>query len=409
METISPFIEQIKKKLNYITIPVLVSWSAFFILATERPLFAFEIKTEKTIKVSNEKQLIDAVRKMTSSTTVLLAPGIYDLGQYGGSLEIRKVNNIIIKGQTDKRDDVTLIGQGMNQKHGKCQTIIHINRSYNVMVANMTLKDAWYHLVQVHGENGAQSPYFKNLHLLDCGEQFIKSCCGANNGVVEDCLFEFTTHGRWHYTGGVDVLNGDNWIIRDNVFKNIRGPKGQLSMGAILLWRQSKNSIVERNKFIECDFGIGFGNPKGRLFDHEGGIIKNNFFFRKGKFGDAAITLNRAKGFKVYHNTLISRQTFPWVMDYRFQESSGEIFNNITDGKILARDGGSAVIKGNVTKVKSVWFKDFEKGDLHLRALAESCIDKAVSLPVVKQDIDCEHRGKDGKPSDIGADEFLPQ
>ena len=329
-----------------------------------------EFNTGKIVKVSDVKGLTAAVSHLKSDTTLLLAPGVYDLGAVR-SLTIDNVSHVAIRGATGNREDVVLVGQGMVNKNGTCPIIIHINNARDVLIADMTLKEAWYHLIQVHGEKNAQAPHFYNLHLLNSGEQFIKSCCGADNGVVEHCLFEFVTHARWHYTSAIDVLQGDDWIVRNNIFRNIRGPEGQLTQGAVFFWRGSKNTILEKNEFYECDFGVALGNPQGIRPDHTGGIIRHNIFFRKGKFGDAAVTLISARDFEVSHNILISNQTFPWVIDYRFPESTGKIVYNLTDGKILSRDGATALLKNNITTIRKDWFVNFEQGNLNLRPAAK--------------------------------------
>ena len=85
-----------------------------------------------------------------------------------------------------------------------------------------------------------------------------------------------------------------------------------LAGAAIIMWNQSKNTIVERNRFLECDIGIQFGNPGGAENDHEFGIIRNNFFYRAPEStGDTGISLNRARNSKVYNNTIILNNTFP--------------------------------------------------------------------------------------------------
>ena len=60
---------------------------------------------------------------------------------------------------------------------------------------------------------------------------------------------------------------------------------------------------MRRNRFIECDLGIHFGNPAGQTDDHVRGIIRNNFFYRAT--GDTGISLNRARLVKIYNNTIM--------------------------------------------------------------------------------------------------------
>ena len=53
--------------------------------------------------------------------------------------------------------------------------------------------------------------------------------------------------------------------------------------GAIFIWNQGRNIVVERNVFVGCDCSISFGNPSeptnyepGTLHNYDG-IIRNNF------------------------------------------------------------------------------------------------------------------------------------
>jgi len=360
--------------------------------------------TGNVVHVSTPWGLASAVANLTPGTTIMLADGIYDMGTYSHALWI-DTPNVAIRGASGNRDAVVLIGNGMNVSTGGATFLIHIAAS-DVLIADLTLKDVYYHLVQIHGEYNAQRPHLYNLRLVDSGEQFVKVTRGSHDGIIEYCEFEFTTTARWYYTHGIDVLGGERWIVRDNTFRNIRGPDGVLTGGAILFWHQSKDTIVERNEFYECDFGVAFGNPSGdQPYDHERGIIRNNFFFRQGDFGDVAITLNYAKDFKVYNNTCIINGTFPWVIDYRFSSTSGEFRYNITDGTILARNGATATLVGNLTNAQPSWFVDFSSGDLHLAPTASPCIDQAAPLADVPDDYDTDGRPVGAAP-DIGADEY---
>jgi hypothetical protein len=79
---------------------------------------------------------------------------------------------------------------------------------------------------------GAQSPLIHNVRLVNAGQQFIKaSPDGAggdvDNGIVEYSVMEYDTTARDDYTNGVDVHTGDNWIIRHNLFRNIRAPRAR--------------------------------------------------------------------------------------------------------------------------------------------------------------------------------------
>ena len=376
------------------------------------------------VHVSTREELVEAVRNLSSNTRVVIADGTYVLnqtlvvGQNWNENEM-PLTHVIFQSESGNRDAVVLTRAVANDVSDNANNLFLIRHVVDFTIKDMTIKNAFHHCIQIQGEQGAESPSLINLHLVDAGEQFIKVSWnseinrGCDFGIVENCLIEYTDHARIHpylnsyYTDGIDVLGGTAWIIRNNIFKNIRAPKnsGMLAGAAVLMWHQSKDTILEQNHFIECDMGVQFGNPSGDQDDHVGGIIRNNVFFRKGS-GDVAISLNRACNVKVYHNTVIHHETFPWTIEYRYTntlgKNSGDIRYNLTDGPIMERNGSFAYLTGNITNALHEWFVDAENGNLHLSMHASPVIDQALPLAEVKNDIDNEHR--DTTP-DIGADE----
>jgi hypothetical protein len=368
------------------------------------------------ILVSTVPELQAAVANLESNTTILIADGSYDLTN---TLNIRDVANVAIRSQSGDRSGVVLRGRGMsNPAYGNVPHVIAVYDASNVLVADLTLRDAYYHLIQIHGEADADGVHMHNLHLLDAGEQFVKgSTAGppgpyADDGTVSCSLFEYTDRARSDYTNAVDVLAGSGWVIRDNVFRNIRAPLGQLAGPAILMWRNSLNTIVERNLFIECDraIALGLSSPDANsrdgetVYDHQGGIIRNNMIYRSGA-GDIGITVNYARDVEISHNTVILNGTFPWgAIEYRFSATSARIHNNLTDAPIWQRNGATAAISGNLTTAELGWFVDAGSGDLHLRS-GTPPVDAAPAATSVLDDFDGAARPY-GAAADIGADEF---
>lgn len=369
------------------------------------------------VTVATTAELQNAFDNLVSGQTILIEDGVYDLTN---TLNIRGVSGVTIRSATGDRDAVVLRGRGMaNSDYGNVPHVMAVYDAKDVTVANLTMREAYFHLIQIHGEDDADGVHLFNLHLIDSGEQFVKgSTAGspgpyADYGIVECSLVEYTDRARSDYTNGVDVLAGSGWIIRDNEFRNIRAPVGQLAGPAVLMWRNSLDTIVERNLFIECDraIALGLSAPDGNsrdgntTYDHQGGVIRNNMIYRDGP-GDVGITVNYARDVAIYHNTVIQNGTFPWgTIEYRFSASSATIFNNLTDGPLWERDGASASLDGNVTSAPSSWFVDAGKGDLHLTAPAVAVIDAATSATVVGDDFDGHNRPV-GAAADIGADEY---
>jgi hypothetical protein len=378
--------------------------------------FPLPASSGPTVSVATTAELQAAVNNLTSGTTILLADGVYDLTN---TLNIRGVTDVSIRSASGNRDSVTLRGRGMsNSNFGNVPHIIAVYAAQNVTIADMSLRDAYYHLIQIHGEADADGVHLYNLHLIDSGEQFVKgSTAGppgpySDDGIVECSLFEYTDRARSWYTNGVDVLAGSGWVIRDNTFRNIRAPQGQLAGPAVLMWRNSIDTIVERNLFIECDraIALGLSSPDANSrdgetrYDHQGGIIRNNMIYRAGE-GDVGITVNYARNIEISHNTVILNDTFPWgAIEYRFGSTTATIQNNLTDALIWQRDGAGGTVSGNLTSAMLDWFIAPASGDLRLVSSADP-IDLTEPLPSVIDDFEGEPRPY-GRAADVGADEW---
>ncbi len=279
--------------------------------------------TGTVIQVSTVAELQSAVSNLTSNSTILIVDGVYDLSNTliidGG------VTDVTLRGASGNREAVVLRGRGMaNSSYGNTPHGFLIRKSNRVTIADLTIRDFYFHNVQIQGEQDAQATRLYNLKLIDAGEQLVKVSSGgppapyADDGIVECSYLGYTDRSRDWYTNGVDVLAGARWVIRDNVFENIRAPQGQLAGPAILMWRNSIDTIIERNLFFECDraIAIGLSSPDpsrardgNSQYDHQGGIVRDNIIYRAGS-GGVGITAEYARGFKNYHNTVIINGTF---------------------------------------------------------------------------------------------------
>jgi len=374
-----------------------------------------------TVRVTTTAELLQAVRNLSSGETILIADGNYDLTNtlhlFGG------LSNVAIRGESGDRDAVVLTGLGMaNPNFGNVPHGILLSDVSDVLIADLTIRDVWYHCIQVAGNAGATRVTLRNLHLIDAGEQFIKGSTAGHPGpyaddcLVECCLIEYTDRARSWYTNGVDVLGGARWIVRDNLFRRIRAPAGELAGPTVLFWRNSLDTVVERNLFLDCDRGIALGlsppdanaRDQESVYDHQGGLVRNNVFHRAagGPTGDVGISINYCRDFRVIHNTVVLDGSFPWAIETRFDVTEGLVANNLSDGPILERNGARPTLQANVETALSSWFVDSAAGDLHLRASAAAAIDQAAPLADATDDYDGDSRPSGGAP-DVGADELV--
>ena len=383
----------------------------------------------REIVVSNENELYNAIGNLISDDTVIIINGTYNLTS---TLVINnkstKISNITIKGQSGNRDSVKLFCPGMGVSSTNAPHVFNIYNVENLTIQDLTAGETYWHPITISGQSGAENLYFKNLHLIDAGEQFIKVNNGENpkcdNGVVDSCLVEYTDYAFWngdhYYTQGFDKIGGgDNWIVKNSVFKNIRPHPENVAQAdgcgaAITYWQGGINSIVEKNIIINCRKGIEFGISDNTGVN--GGVIRNNFIYRAASEmgGDNGIMVNDSPDIKVFNNTVILNATFDpqndqkgKTIEYRFDGSVNlKIINNLSDGLIWERTPDlNPEISNHITDAELSWFVNAENADLHLKSTATDAIDHGLTLDGVVDDIDGEARPVSGN-YDIGADEY---
>ena len=385
-----------------------------------------------TITVSSVAALRSAVNGAASGDTILVADGDYNLD--GVYLRF-DVPNVTLRSASGDRENVVLDGNYVTTE------IVQIVAS-NVTIADMTLREAYYHPIHISSTSGAHTTgtMIYNVHIIDPGEQAIKinPYTGENalyfpdDGAIACSHIELTDVGRPHirndcYTGGVDAHQARDWVIRDNLIEGFWCESG-LSEHGIHLWRSCRDTLVERNELRGNARGIGFGlassgdgirtysdNPcpsaGGGYVDHYGGIIRNNFVFANdgglfaSEYGfDCGICLWNACGAQALHNTVASTQAPFSSIEWHLANTNVEIKNNLVSHNLRERDG-TAVLEGNLTYQPLSLFVDGANGDLHLDASASAAIDQAATLSDVSDDYDGDARPI-GPAPDVGADEY---
>lgn len=378
----------------------------------------------RVVNVSTEAELQSAMNNLQSGDTILLANGTYNLTR---TLYINGRHNVTLRGLSGSTN-VTLVGRGMNNaNHGDVPFGIWSN-STNTTIAHLTLRETWDN--EIIFNTGAQSPRVYCVRLINAGSQFIKANptdvnagLGVNNGVVEYCWFEYTGSPPDDHGAGVGYFNGisahaaKNWMVRGNLFKNLHNPDGTAYPWnpAVLFWRNSSNTVTERNIFINVDRAVAYGLDQATPYrEHTGGVIRNNFVHltpgllsaSRRANSDGAIIVWNSPGTQVDHNTILLNDNEYYAVQFRFATSSnGVARNNLTDAPIHLRDGASAVVSGNLSTASPALFVNPAAGDLHLLASATNAIDRAAGLLTVTNDFDGERRPRGATP-DLGADEF---
>lgn len=374
-----------------------------------RPAPALAAPTGRIVNVNTEAQLQAAVQALTSNTTIVVAPGTYRLTR---TLYVKgTLADVGIRGASNNADDVVIAGLGMkNASYGNVPYGIWTGQGVNgVTIANLTIRDFYFHPIILNA--GTERPRIYNTHLIDAGQQFIKSNPdasggGVDNGILEYSVLEFTTYARDNYPKGIDIAGADGWIIRHNLFRNLQAQNTLLGP-AILAWKGTRNTLVEGNTFFNCARGVMFGSDDAILPSHRGGIIRNNFFYRSSSQpGDVGLYLSHSPDTKVLNNTLLLSGTYSAAIEYRYGDTrNATIGNNLTDTAIRARDGGTATLFANVTNATPSMFVNPAGGNLHLSSSAGSAIDRGQTVTDVKDDWDGLVRPTRAA-FDVGADEL---
>jgi hypothetical protein len=356
---------------------------------------ASRVSAQTVINVSTAAQLQSAVSTANAAggnRTILLADGTYTVSSM---LNITG-SSITIAGQAGHRASVVIQGDAMSAT-ATVGPVIRVDAS-NFTLHDVTVQRSANHDIQIVGEDSVQSPVIKDCILRDSYQQMLKVSqdparpnVTSNNGLVENCVFEYSAGiGPQYYIGGIDAHGSQNWVVRGNTFRNIISPNTAVAEFAIHFWDlPAANNLIERNTIINCDRGVGFGLD-GR--GNSGGIIRNNMIYHganNGQFADSAISLIDSPNSQVYNNTILMLNSFPWAIDYRFSDTTGVLIeNNATNLPILARDGASGTVGHNVTNAAASWFVAPANGDLHLASAISALVGQGVPIQGLTDDFD---------------------
>ena len=147
------------------------------------------------VNVSTVSQLENAVNSAAAGTTIRIADGTYNLN--GVYLRI-DVPNVTLRSASGNREAVILDGNYQTTE------IIQVVAS-NVTIADLTLREAYYHPIHVMSGDAAHTlnTLIYNVHIVDPGEQAIKinpATAGyyTDNGVIACSHIELTDAGRPH-------------------------------------------------------------------------------------------------------------------------------------------------------------------------------------------------------------------
>lgn len=366
----------------------------------------------EVIHVATVEELLAAVDRLQPAGTILIADGHYRLPRV---VVLDGKRDVALRGASADATNVTITGRGWD-RGAQGDDLIHIGHCDGVTIADLTFADCRSYGIKVEAENGPRNVHIYRCRFRDIGVRAIKGSAGkdadvrAVKGSVRGCAFENTRvpPADWlfggDYISAIDMMALDDWTFSDNVFRNIKGRNGG-ARAAIFIWVRSRRIVVERNRIVDCDRGIAFGNPGEstanvpgeRLAHVEDGVIRNNFI---AGGPDCGIELWHADRIKVLHNTIWRPET-NWSRGIRIGTGTAhtEIVNNLVHGEIRF-EGGGADVRRNLAGRWDDYFVDPTYGNLALTPAAIDAIDRAEPRPDVADDI--QGRARPDRP-DLGA------
>ena len=369
----------------------------------------------KVIRVTSVSELFEAVEKAEPNTTILLADGHYHLPR---RLEIRK-DGITLRSESGNRERVILDG-------GKHQLgeLLAVTGCSDVTIADLTVQNVRWNGIKLDTDTGVHRVTIYNCIIRNVWQRGVKGvrvppniprptgcriqyCVFVNDRAktFEDDPTDNPQTFNGNYIGGIDVMFARGWVISDNVFVGIQG-RTREGRGAIFLWHDSRDCIVERNIIIDCDVGIALGNswkPPDIEIHCTRIIVRNNFIVRCPESG---IVADYTRDCLIAHNTIHDPTNKLGRLIRLVHDNEGlRVVNNLLSGPPIKNESSSKMVLLNnlIVPDYSHAFVDATRGNLRLTASAVDAIDKAMPLAEVKDDIDGKPRGS--KP-DIGAHEF---
>ncbi len=371
----------------------------------------------EVIRAANPDELYRAVERVHPGGTILLADGFYALPRYF----VLKTDNVTLRGASGKREKVILDGSAT---HGE---LIGISACSGVTIADLTVQNVKWNGIKINSETGVQRARIYNCVLRNIWQRAVKGVAVPEPNRektrptacrVQYCLFTNDRPKRFdddpsdtpqtfdgNYVGGIDVMYAKNWVISDNVFVGIQGRTGS-ARGAIFVWHESEDCVIERNVILDCDSGICLGNahkPADVRVHCRRFVVRNNFLARVPENG---ILADYTEGCKILHNTVHdpgSRQGR--LLRLVHDNDDLLVAGNLLSGPPIRNESASKITFRNNRQKDDLTaaFVAASEGNLRLTARATDAIDRAALRPEAGTDMDRHPRGR---TPDIGAHEW---
>ena len=368
------------------------------------------------IRVSSPSELFAAAERVEEGGTILLADGTYPLSR---RLGIRK-NGVALRGASGNRDRVILDGGGTLGE------AVAVTAASDVVIADLTVQNVRWNGIKIDSETGVHRLRIYNCVLHNIWQRAVKGVMVPERDRerirprdmrIEYCLFyndrpkqfsddpaDTPQNFGGDYVGGIDAMYPTGWQIADNVFVGIQGRRRQ-ARGAVFLWVDARDCLVERNIIVDCDSGICIGNSHKEPTTEVHAtrcIVRNNMITRAPENG---ILADFTRDCQILHNTVYDPNSRLGRGIRIVHENGGLVAaNNLLAGvRLLNETGPGPLLERNQEITAAFPFVDSVEGNLRLRLPASGIIDSGKLMTQAAQDIDRRLRGP---RADLGAHEL---
>jgi hypothetical protein len=368
-----------------------------------------------TIEVSDVQGLVKAVTEAEPGQTILVADGHYMMPHY---IQIA-ADNVTLRGASGRRERVII--DGAQSRHAE---LLGIRACSGVTIADLTIQNIRCNGFKINSDTNVQKLTIYNCIIHNIWQRGVKGvkvppenrdAVRPKQCRIQYCLFyndrpkqlsdDPADIAQGNYVGGIDVMYAKDWVISDNVFVGIQGRTYE-GRGAVFMWFDSQDCLIERNIIINCDVGLHLGNPHREsetVYHCVRFIARNNFITRAP---EAGIVTVYTKDCKVLNNTIHDPQSrMGRLIRTVFANDGLLIANNLLNGPGIRNESESSItFRNNLIGDFTRAFANPEGGDLHLNGAAVGAIDRGIPMAEVAEDIDGQRREQ--RP-DIGADELM--
>jgi hypothetical protein len=337
-------------------------------------------RTPGNTKTADPSNWIQTIQEATDGDEILLEDGTYSYDGYAVVFN----KPVTIRGKSGRAQDVVIQGHG----YGEPSEALMIMAD-DVHIADLTVKDVHDHAISFK-ENFARSVIY-NVELYDIGTQHIKGSHMGPEGVIACSNIGYQNPtGTGDYNSGIDLHGAVAWTIRDNNFYNIFGDGSGCVVdrdcgtqypgggSAILVWNNSRDNTIERNRITESFRGISLGLST----PYSGGVVRNNLITRSttGKEGvngfieaDTGISMIGAVDVLIEGNTVVLAGDYQGPIEV--QDATGiVVVNNLMSKPVWNR--GNADYNG-CTSQDPAECNDAAFGNIVLESDTEQLADAA--------------------------------